>query len=49
MVVGDVYLDIRGVTAYCYGPSYLIIAYEDLRLEVYTLGIKLIKAIKNFT
>ncbi len=49
MVVGDSYLDIRGVTAYCYGPNYFIIAYEDLRLDVYTMGLKLVKSIKNFT
>jgi hypothetical protein len=32
MVVGDMFLDVRGVTAYCYGPNYFIVAYDDLRL-----------------
>jgi hypothetical protein len=32
MVIGDTFLDVRGVTAYCYGPNYFIIAYEDLTL-----------------
>lgn len=49
MVVGDLFLDVRGVTAYCFGPNYFIIAYDDLRLDVYTIGMKLIKTIKNFT
>ena len=42
-------MDIRGATAYAYGPSHLIIAYEDLRLEVYSLQMKLIKVLKNFS
>ena len=49
MVVGDLYIDVRGVTAYCFGPNYFIIAYDDLRLDVYTIGMKLVKTIKNFT
>lgn len=39
----------RGITSYCYGPGYLIIAYEDLRLDVYSMQLKLIKSLKNFT
>lgn len=49
MVIGDTFLDVRGVCAYCYGPKHLIIAYEDLRLEIYSIGLKLIKSLKNFT
>ena len=49
MVVGETFLDVRGVTAYCYGPNFFVIAYDDLRLDVYTLGMKLIKTLKNFT
>lgn len=49
MVVGDTFLDIRGVTAYCFGPNFFVIAYDDLRLDVYTTGMKLIKTLKNFT
>lgn len=49
MVVGDLFLDVRGVTAYCFGPNYFLIAYDDLRLDVYTIGMKLVKTIKNFT
>ena len=49
MVVGDQFLDVRGVTAYCYGPNFFVIAYDDLRLDIYTIGLKLIKTLKNFT
>ena len=49
MVIGDTFMDIKGVTAYCYGPNYLVIAYEDLTLDVYTIGLKLIKSLKMFT
>jgi len=27
LLIGDNYLDVRGVTAYCYGPNYFIVAY----------------------
>ena len=49
MVIGDAFMDVKGVTAYCYGPNYLVIAYEDLTLDVYTIGLKLIKSFKMFT
>jgi hypothetical protein len=49
LLIGDSYLDVRGITAYCYGPRYLIVAYEDLRLDVYNMQLKLIKSLKNFT
>lgn len=49
MVVGDTFLDVRGVTAYCFGPNYFLIAYDDLRLDVYTTGMKLVKTLKNFS
>lgn len=49
LLVGDQILEFRGITAFAYGPTHLLIAYEDLRLEVYTMQLKLVKAIKNFT
>ena len=49
LMVGDQLLDYKGITAYAYGPSFLMVAYEDLRLEVYTIQMRLIKTIKNFT
>jgi hypothetical protein len=27
LLIGDNYLDVRGITAYCYGPRFLIVAY----------------------
>jgi len=32
LLVGDNMLEFKGITAFAYGPNYLIIAYEDLRL-----------------
>lgn len=32
LLVGDQLLDLRGITAFAYGPTYLLIAFEDLRL-----------------
>lgn len=49
LIIDEKFLDIRGATAFAYGPSYLIIAFEDLRLEVYNMQLKLIKAIKKFS
>ena len=49
LVIDDHFMDIRGATAFAYGPSFLIIAYEDLRLEVYNLQLKLIKTLKKFS
>lgn len=49
LLIGDQTLDFKGITAYAYAPQYLIIAYEDLRLDIYSLQLKLIKSIKNFS
>ena len=49
LLVGDSLLQLKGITAFAYGPGYLLIAFEDLRLEVYSLQLKLIKVIKNFS
>ena len=49
LLVNDTFMPIRGATAYAYGPTHLMIAYEDLRLEVYSLQLKLIKTLKNFS
>ena len=49
LLVGDTMLEIKGITAFAYGPNYLVIAFEDLRLEVYNLQLKLIKVIKEFS
>jgi hypothetical protein len=39
----------KGITAFAYGPTHLIIAFEDLRLEIYTMQLKLVKVLKNFS
>jgi hypothetical protein len=49
LLVGDNMLELKAITAFAYGPNYLIIAFEDLRLEVYNLQLKLIKVIKEFS
>lgn len=49
LLVGDQMLEFRGITAFAYGPTHLLIAFEDLRLEVYSMQLRLIKSIKNFT
>jgi hypothetical protein len=49
LLINDTFMNVRGATAYSYGPNFLIIAFEDLRLEVYTMQLKLIKAFKNFS
>ena len=49
LMVDDHCMDIRGATAFAYGPSFLIVAYEDLRLEIYNLQLKLIKTLKKFS
>ena len=42
-------LDLKGITAYSYGPHYLVVAYENRTLEVYDMSLQLIKAIKDFS
>jgi len=32
LLVGDNLLNVRGITAFSYGPTHLLIAFEDLRL-----------------
>ena len=32
LLVGDQFLDMKGITSFAYGPNYLIISFEDLRL-----------------
>lgn len=32
LLVGDTLLELKGITAFAYGPGYLLIAFEDLRL-----------------
>jgi hypothetical protein len=51
LLVDDRFLDVRGATAFDYGPTYLLIAFEDYRLEVYNSNrqLKLIKTLKNFS
>ena len=48
-MIGDRLMDVRGVTAYAYGPNYLVIAYESRTLEVYDMNLQLVKALKEFT
>ena len=49
LIVGTEFMDITNVAAYSYGPNYLLISYNDLRLEVYSLDLKLIKQFKKFS
>jgi hypothetical protein len=41
-------MNIKDISAYSYGPNYLLIAFKDLRLDVYSLELKLIKSFKKF-
>ena len=47
LLINDTFMDIRGATAFAYGPTHLIIAFADLRIEVYSLQLKLIKVLKK--
>ena len=49
LLVGDSLLNVRGITAFCYGPTHLLIAFEDLRLGIYNMQLKQIKVLKNFS
>lgn len=49
LLVGDHLLDLKGITAFAYGPTHLLIAFEDLRLEIYSMQLRLIKVLKNFS
>lgn len=49
LLIGDYMMEVRGIIAFAYGPTYLVIAFDDLRLEVYTMQMKLVKVIKNFS
>ena len=49
LLVGDHLLDFRGITAFSYGPTHLLISFEDHRLEIYNMQLKLIKVLKNFS
>jgi hypothetical protein len=48
LLVGEHLLNLRGITAFAYGPTHLLIAFEDLRLEIYSLKLQLVKVLKNF-
>ena len=32
LLIGDQLMEMRGITAFAYGPTHLIIAFDDLRL-----------------
>ena len=49
LIVGTEFMNVTNVSAYCYGPNYLLISYNDLMLEVYSLDLKLIKQFKKFS
>jgi hypothetical protein len=49
LFVNNIFLNIHGATAFSYGPNYLIIAYNDKRLEIYSMQLELIKEIRNFS
>ena len=49
LIIDDQFMNLRGATAFAYGPNYLIIAFEDLRLEIYNMQLKLIKTLKKFS
>jgi hypothetical protein len=48
LVIGSQYLNLNGITAFSYGSGYLIIAFNDLRLDVYSEDLRLIKSFKKF-
>lgn len=48
LIIGSGFMNVSGITAFSYGPNFLIIAFKDLRLEVYSLDLKLIKTFKKF-
>jgi hypothetical protein len=41
-------MNLSQITAFSYGPNYLLIAFKDLRLDLYSLDLKLIKSFKKF-
>ena len=48
LIIGSGFMNVSGITAFSYGPNFLIIAFKDLRLEVYSIDLKLIKTFKKF-
>jgi hypothetical protein len=48
LIIGNGFMNVSGITAFSYGPNFLIIAFKDLRLEVYSIDLKLIKSFKKF-
>lgn len=48
LLIGNQFLNISGITAFSYGPNYLLVAFRDLRLEVFSLELKQIKVFKKF-
>lgn len=50
LLIDNTFMPVKGVSAFAIGQTHLIIAYEDLRLEVYTVNqLKLVKVFKNFS
>ena len=49
LLIGDHLMEMRGITAFAYGPTHLIVTFDDLRLEIYTMQLKLVKVLKNFS
>ena len=49
LLIGDHLMQMRGITAFAYGPTHLIIAFDDLRLQIYTMQLKLVKVLKSFS
>jgi hypothetical protein len=49
LLIGDRAIEANGITAFVYGPSYLITSAEDCTLSVYSLDLKLVKQFKEFT
>jgi hypothetical protein len=50
LMVNDTYKDVRGVTAFACvigPPGYLILTYQDFRMELYSMG-KQFELLKNF-
>ena len=43
LLIGEQVLELKGISAFAYGPNYLLVAFEDLRLEVYSLQLRLVK------
>jgi len=48
LLVGERWIEVPGITAFSYSPSYLVVASEDCTLSIYSADLKLLKQLKQF-